>query len=216
MKYISIDSVLRACLKACIVLSKFPLHSVLALDPRGDVGSPREGSSEGTEHVVPFYPRSGAHGTGFLLEGGRSLDRHHQGGEEDKRQSSEHTGGHLGHEGSQDLGGRVFVFPVGFRVVIFDGVQRKRRRCRGKCLFLGHRREGRRRGKGGASRDQDGEEDEAEFRHFGYIDFLLLEGERAGVSQSVIISSTNKTAPRATAKKDDPSMVSCRHQRRLA
>jgi len=100
------------------------LHSVLALDPRGDVGSPGEGSPERTEDVVPFDPRSGVHSTGFLLEGGGSGDRQDQAGQKDDGQGSEQAGGHLGHDGSQHLGGWVLVLPVGFRVgVVLDGVQ---------------------------------------------------------------------------------------------
>lgn len=99
------------------------LHSVLALDPGSDMSSPRQGSSKASQHVVPFDPRSAGKGTGLLLKGERLATRVCADAQEDQGDHTQHTRRHLGHEGSQYLGRRVFAFPVS----VFRHVQGKRR-----------------------------------------------------------------------------------------
>ena len=143
------------------------LHTVLALDPGGNVGSPSKRSSEGSKNVVPFNPRSVLEGTRLLLKGGGSRDGNNEGSQEDEGKSSQHTGRHLGHDRSQDLGWWVFTLPVGLRIVILDGVEGEGGSA--ESLSLGNRSHVGRRSKGGAGRNQDGEKDEAEFGHFENI-----------------------------------------------
>ena len=131
------------------------------------MGSPGKRSTEGSKNVVPFYPRSVLEGTRLLLKGGGSGDGNNEGGQEDKGKGSQHTGRHLGHDRSQDLGWWVFTLPVGLRVVILNGV--KGEGGSGESLSLGNGGHVGRRSKGGAGRNQDGEEDEAEFGHFENI-----------------------------------------------
>ena len=85
------------------------LHSVLALDPGCNVCSPGKRSSERSKDVVPLDPASVTHGTGLLLQFSGSHDRNNTGGGADNGDHSEKARGHLGHDGSKNLGWWVFL-----------------------------------------------------------------------------------------------------------
>ena len=89
------------------------LHSVLALDPGGNVSSPSQRTSESAKDVVPFDPASVGNGTRFLLQDARLEARVSTGTQEENGEQSKSGGGHLGHDGSENRGRRVFTFPVG-------------------------------------------------------------------------------------------------------
>ena len=143
------------------------LFAVLALDPAGNVESPGEWSTEGSEDVVPLDPRSRGEGAGCLLEDKGLLAGVDARSQKDEREDSEHARGHLGHDGSQDLGRRIITLPVhvlGFH----QGSSGRSTDRRGK---KGHRS-----GNGGAhlsdgskarnSGNQKGKKDETELDHF--------------------------------------------------
>ena len=134
------------------------LHSILALNPGSDVGSPCQGSTEGAKDVVPFDPRSRCNGTRFLLKETRLVARVGTDGQEGKGQHSQNTRGHLGHDGSKDLRGWVFTLPEG----IF--------RAQGSCRSLGDKGRSadlRDRSKGRDGGDDQGADNETELGHFG-------------------------------------------------
>jgi len=145
------------------------LFAVLALDPGGDVGAPGEGSHEGAKDVVPFDPGAVLEGAGELLELGGTGDGGGADAGEDEGEHAEGAGGHLGHDGAEDLRGRVLALP-------------------GHVLGLGHeegglagRDEGGADGAGGrlgdkgrGDGDEDGEEEEAEAGHFVIYIFMYV------------------------------------------
>jgi len=65
-----------------LVVFVLRLHSVLALDPGCDVGSPSQGSTESAQDVVPLDPRSAGQGTWFLLKDERLSTAVHANGQE--------------------------------------------------------------------------------------------------------------------------------------
>lgn len=88
------------------------LHTVLALNPASDMSSPCQRTAHAHKDVVPLDPGTIGEGT-WLLNKRSGLDaRVGAHTKEDKGDHSEKTGGHLGHDGSQNLGWRVFAFPV--------------------------------------------------------------------------------------------------------
>lgn len=44
------------------------LHAVLALDPGGHVGTPRQGPTKATKNIVPLDPAARGYGTRLLLQ----------------------------------------------------------------------------------------------------------------------------------------------------
>jgi hypothetical protein len=141
------------------------LHSILALDPASNVSSPGKRSSKSLNNVVPPDPRSVLDGT-RLSEKESSLntgvDAHSKRSHGDNSKKSRR---HLGHDGSKNLGWRVFSFPghvlghkegSGFssldlrsegHLVDTGGGLGGRDKCRGDC-------------------HDGGEEDETELGHF--------------------------------------------------
>jgi hypothetical protein len=88
------------------------LHSVLTLDPGSNVSSPSKRSSEGSKDVVPLNPASVLESTGLLLQSCGSGDGKNACSSAYNGDKSEKTRGHLGHDGSENLGRRVFLtFP---------------------------------------------------------------------------------------------------------
>lgn len=124
--------------------------------------SPGQRTHEGAKDVFRLDPRSVGHGTWFLHKSTRGLARVDADSQKDKGDHTEHTRGHLGHEGSQDLGGWVFSLPVG----VFGHVQ-----CEGS--FLGDGSAGRslgdRGGEGSAGSDNHGKNNETKLGHFDDI-----------------------------------------------
>lgn len=75
------------------------------------MGAPGERPHERAEDVVPLDPGAGRHGPGLLLEDGRSGASPDAGARETEGEHAEETGGHLGHDGPEDLGGGVLALP---------------------------------------------------------------------------------------------------------
>ena len=99
------------------------LHSVLALDPARNVGAPGQGSHKAAQDVVPLDPFAASNGTRFLLQKTGLVARVGADRKKGKTDHAQDTRGHLGHDGSKNLGRRVFALPVG----VFGHVQGKRR-----------------------------------------------------------------------------------------
>jgi hypothetical protein len=125
------------------------------------VGSPGKRSSEASKDVVPLDPRSTGDGTGFLLKKACFVARDGAGGQENKRQHSQKSRRHLGHDGSKDLGRWVFALPVG----VLSHVQ-------GEAGLLGSESCPRSRvnhacwDKGGSGGNQNRKDDETQLGHF--------------------------------------------------
>lgn len=87
------------------------LHTVFALDPAGNMCSPSKRTTKSLKNIVPLNPRSVLNRT-RLSEENTSLnarvDAHPKGRHRD---NTEKTRGHLGHDGSKNLGWGVFAFP---------------------------------------------------------------------------------------------------------
>lgn len=162
-----------ACMHACIYV--LVLHSILALDPGSHMGSPRQGSSKASSDIVPLDPRSAGQGTRFLLKDKGLSTRVGANPQEDQGNHTQHTRWHLGHEGSQDLGRRVFPLPVS----VFSGIQGKERllfsssSSRGsfghECDGSGSRTHLGRRSKGRAGGNNQRKNDETKLGHFDGI-----------------------------------------------
>ena len=137
------------------------LHTVLALNPGSNMGSPCQGSTKSTNNVVPLDPSSSGDGTGLLLQESRLVARGGTDTEKDQGENTEHAGRHLGHDGSKDLAGWVFTLPVS----VFGHVQDQR------SLILGGEGSGgtglhRDRGKGRTGGDNQGADNETKLGHF--------------------------------------------------
>jgi len=87
------------------------------------VGAPGQGSHKAAQDVVPLDPFAASNGTRFLLQKASLVARVSADRKKDKTGHAQKTRGHLGHDGSENLGRRVFTLPVG----IFGHVQGKRR-----------------------------------------------------------------------------------------
>ena len=150
------------------------------------MGAPGEGSHEGAKDVVPADPGTVLEGAGELLELGGTGDGGGADAGEDEGEHAEEAGGHLGHDGAEDLGGGVLTLP-------------------GHVLGLGHEEgglvglaggnEGGADGTGGRLGDEgrrdgneDGKKDEAEAGHFWNVyiyvcDLHLFVGEGESVEK---------------------------------
>ena len=78
------------------------------------MAAPGQGTTKGSQDVVPLDPFTRGHGTGLLRQEFRLEDRVPAGTQKDQGKHAQHTGRHLGHERTQDAGRRVFTFPVRF------------------------------------------------------------------------------------------------------
>ena len=87
------------------------LHTVLALDPASNMCSPSKRTSKSLNNVVPLNPRSILNSTRLSEEKASlntGVDAHSKRNHGDNGKKSR---GHLGHDGSKDLGWGVFTFP---------------------------------------------------------------------------------------------------------
>mmetsp|Transcript_16127 Transcript_16127/g.23928 ORF Transcript_16127/g.23928 Transcript_16127/m.23928 type:complete len:213 (-) Transcript_16127:67-705(-) len=87
------------------------LHSILALDPASNMSSPSQRTSESLHNVIPLDPASILNGTRLSEEQTRlntGVDAYTQ---RDHGDDGKCGGGHLGHDGSKNLGGGVFTLP---------------------------------------------------------------------------------------------------------
>lgn len=75
------------------------------------MSSPSHRSSEGSKNIVPLNPASILESTRLLLQSSRSSNRSNTSGSTYDGDKSEESRGHLGHDGSENLGRRVFAFP---------------------------------------------------------------------------------------------------------
>jgi len=92
----------------------FCLHTILTLNPGGDMCAPGQGATEGAQHVVPLDPFARGHGTWFAGQNTRLKHRNTAGGQTDQGQHGQQCGWHLGHDRSQYGRRWVFAFPVRF------------------------------------------------------------------------------------------------------
>jgi len=87
------------------------LHSILALDPASNMSSPSQRTSKSLNNVIPLDPTSILNGTRLSEEQTRlntGVDAYTQ---RDHGDDGKCGGGHLGHDGSKNLGGGVFTLP---------------------------------------------------------------------------------------------------------
>lgn len=142
------------------------LHSVFALDPAGNVGSPGKRSSKSLNNVVPLDPRSILNRTGFPEQQSGLNARVDADSKEGHGGDGKKSRRHLGHDGSKNLGGGVLSLPghvlsheeVGGR--LGGGDLRSERKL---VDAGGGVRDG---GKSRRDGHNGGEEDETEFCHF--------------------------------------------------
>ena len=112
--------ILGVLFKRNIYRSGKQLHTILALDPRGNMCAPSKGTTETHQYILPLHPAARFNGTGLAQQDGGFKARVGTGGQKDQRQYTQDTAGHFRHDGAQNLGWRIFTFPVG----IFRHAQR--------------------------------------------------------------------------------------------
>ena len=142
------------------------LHSVLALDPASNVGSPGNRSSESHKNILRLNPGTGLNHTRRSEENSRLNAGVNTGTQGDHGYNSKGSGSHLGHDRSKNLGWGVFTFPG--HVLGHEEGGRRLLHLRGDgdlvdAGLLGNR--GKSRGDG----HDGGEEDEGELGHFDNI-----------------------------------------------
>ena len=142
------------------------LHTILALDPAGDMCSPSKRTAKSLNNIVPLNPRSVLNRT-RLSEENTSLnarvDAYSKGGHRD---NTKKTRGHLGHDGSKNLGWGVFAFPG--HVFCHEegrGLTGINLGSEGQLVDAGGSLSGRDECRGDGH--DGGEKDETEFGHFG-------------------------------------------------
>ena len=137
------------------------LHSVLTLDPGGNMGSPCQRTHKRSKNIVPLDPRSASKGTGFLLKSERSCARWDANSQENQGDHAQQTRRHLWHKWSQNLGRRVFILPVGvFSHIQSEGSFGRWGESGWSAANLGNRNESR------AGGDDQGKNNKTKLGHF--------------------------------------------------